>query len=158
MKGVILDALKVMEEFEDLISKSKRVPLTSNVIINEGKIYDFLDKLKASFPEEFKQARWIVKERDQVLDDSRKEADRIVKEAQENANNLILETEIIKKAQREAELIIKQSETKAREMRLEVEDYIDSKLANLEATLQKLLLSIKKGRDKLSGKTMEEEQ
>lgn len=158
MKGVILDALKVMEEFEDLISKSKRVPLTSNVIINEGKIYDFLDKLKASFPEEFKQARWIVKERDQVLDDSRKEADRIVKEAQENANNLILETEIIKKAQREAELIIKQSETKAREMRLEVEDYIDSKLANLEATLQKLLLSIKKGRDKLSRKTMEEEQ
>lgn len=153
-----MDALKVMEEFEDLISKSKRVPLTSNVIINEGKIYDFLDKLKASFPEEFKQARWIVKERDQVLDDSRKEADRIVKEAQENANNLILETEIIKKAQREAELIIKQSETKAREMRLEVEDYIDSKLANLEATLQKLLLSIKKGRDKLSRKTMEEEQ
>lgn len=153
-----MDALKVMEEFEDLISKSKRVPLTSNVIINEGKIYDFLDKLKASFPEEFKQARWIVKERDQVLDDSRKEADRIVKEAQENANKLILETEIIKKAQREAELIIKQAETKAREMRLEVEDYIDSKLANLEATLQKLLLSIKKGRDKLSGKTMEEEQ
>lgn len=153
-----MDALKVMEEFEDLISKSKRVPLTSNVIINEGKIHDFLDKLKASFPEEFKQARWIVKERDQVLDDSRKEADRIVKEAQENANKLILETEIIKKAQREAELIIKQAETKAREMRLEVEDYIDSKLANLEATLQKLLLSIKKGRDKLSGKTMEEEQ
>jgi len=153
-----LDALKVMEEFEDLISKSKRLPLTSNVIINEGKIYDFLDKLKASFPEEFKQARWIVKERDQVLDDSRKEADRIVKEAQENANKLILETEIIKKAQRESEVIIKQSETKARGIRLEAEDYIDSKLANLEATLQKLLLSIEKGRDKLSGKTIEEEK
>jgi len=147
-----------MEEFEDLISKSKRLPLTSNVIINEGKIYDFLDKLKASFPEEFKQARWIVKERDQVLDDSRKEADRIVKEAQENANKLILETEIIKKAQRESEVIIKQSETKARGIRLEAEDYIDSKLANLEATLQKLLLSIEKGRDKLSGKTIEEEK
>jgi len=153
-----LDALKVMEEFEDLISKSKRLPLTSNVIINEGKIYEFLDRLKASFPEEFKQARWIVKERDQVLDDSRKEADRIVKEAQENANKLVLETEIIKKAHRESEIIIKQSETKARGIRLEAEDYIDSKLANLEATLQKLLLSIEKGRDKLSGKTIEEEK
>jgi len=153
-----LDALKVMEEFEDLISKCKRLPLTSNFIINEEKIYDFLDRLKASFPEEFKQARWIVKERDQVLDDSRKEADRIVKEAQENANKLILETEIIKKAQRESEIIIKQSETKARGIRLEAEDYIDSKLANLEATLQKLLLSIEKGRDKLSGKTIEEEK
>jgi len=147
-----------MEEFEDLISKCKRLPLTSNFIINEEKIYDFLDRLKASFPEEFKQARWIVKERDQVLDDSRKEADRIVKEAQENANKLILETEIIKKAQRESEIIIKQSETKARGIRLEAEDYIDSKLANLEATLQKLLLSIEKGRDKLSGKTIEEEK
>jgi len=153
-----LDALKVMEEFEDLISKCKRLPLTSNFIINEEKIYDFLDRLKASFPEEFKHARWIVKERDQVLDDSRKEADRIVKEAQENANKLILETEIIKKAQRESEIIIKQSETKARGIRLEAEDYIDSKLANLEATLQKLLLSIEKGRDKLSGKTIEEEK
>jgi len=153
-----LDALKVMEEFEDLISKSKRLPLTSNVIINEGKIYEFLDRLKASFPEEFKQARWIVKERDQVLDDSRKEADRIVKEAQENANKLVLETEIIRKAHRESEVIIKQAETKARGIRLEAEDYIDSKLANLEATLQKLLLSIEKGRDKLSGKTIEEEK
>lgn len=153
-----MDALKVMEEFEDLISKSKRLPLTSNVIINEGKIYEFLDRLKASFPEEFKQARWIVKERDQVLDDSRKEADRIVKEAQENANKLVSEAEIIKKAHRESEVIIKQAETKARGIRLEAEDYIDSKLANLEATLQKLLLSIEKGRDKLSGKTIEEEK
>lgn len=153
-----MDALKVMEEFEDLISKSKRLPLTSNVIINEGKIYEFLDRLKASFPEEFKQARWIVKERDQVLDDSRKEADRIVKEAQENANKLVLETEIIRKAHRESEVIIKQAETKARGIRLEAEDYIDSKLANFEATLQKLLLSIEKGRDKLSGKTIEEEK
>ncbi|MGB3346731.1 MAG: ATPase [Candidatus Humimicrobiia bacterium] len=153
-----MDALKIMEEFEDLISKSKRLLLTSNVIINEGKIYEFLDRLKASFPEEFKQARWIVKERDQVLDDSRKEADRIVKEAQENANKLVSETEIIKKAHRESEVIIKQAETKARGIRLEAEDYIDSKLANLEATLQKLLLSIEKGRDKLSGKTIEEEK
>lgn len=153
-----MDALKVIEEFEDLISKSKRLPLTSNIIINEGKIYEFLDRLKASFPEEFKQARWIVKERDQVLDDSRKEADRIVKEAQENANKLVSETEIIKKAHRESEIIIKQAETKARGIRLEAEDYIDSKLANLEATLQKLLLSIEKGRDKLSGKTIEEEK
>ncbi len=153
-----MDALKVMEEFEDLISKSKRLPLTSNVIINEGKIYEFLDKLKASFPEEFKQARWIVKERDQVLDDSRKEADRITKEAQENVNKLVSETEIIKKAHRESEVIIKQAETKARGIRLEAEDYIDSKLANLEAILQKLLLSIEKGRDKLSGKTIEEEK
>lgn len=153
-----MDALKVIEEFEDLISKSKRLPLTSNIIINEGKIYEFLDRLKASFPEEFKQARWIVKERDQVLDDSRKEADRIVKEAQENANKLVSETEIIKKAHRESEIIIKQAETKARGIRLEAEDYIDSKLANLEATLQKLLLSIEKGRDKLSRKTIEEEK
>lgn len=153
-----MDALKVMEKFEDLISKSKRLPLTSNVIINEEKIYEFLDRLKASFPEEFKQARWIVKERDQVLDDSRKEADRIVKEAQENANKLVLETEIIRKAHRESEVIIKQAETKARGIRLEAEDYIDSRLANLEATLQKLLLSIEKGRDKLSGKTIEEEK
>ncbi|MBU2597903.1 MAG: ATPase [Actinobacteria bacterium] len=153
-----MDALKVIEEFEDLISKSKRLPLTSNIIINEGKIYEFLDRLKASFPEEFKQARWIVKERDQVLNDSRKEADRIVKEAQENANKLVSETEIIKKAHRESEVIIKQAETKARGIRLEAEDYIDSKLANLEATLQKLLLSIEKGRDKLSGKTIEEEK
>ena len=153
-----MDALKVIEEFEDLISKSKRLPLTSNIIINEGKIYEFMDRLKASFPEEFKQARWIVKERDQVLNDSRKEADRIVKEAQENANKLVSETEIIKKAHRESEVIIKQAETKARGIRLEAEDYIDSKLANLEATLQKLLLSIEKGRDKLSGKTIEEEK
>lgn len=153
----MLEPLDEIEKFEELISKSKRVPLTSNIILKEEKVYEFLDRLRASFPEEFKEARWIVKERDQVLHEAKTEVDRIIKESEEKANNLISETEIIKKAHKEAEVIIRQAETKGREMRLETEDYVDSRLANLEATLQKLLTSIEHGRNKLAGKTLKTE-
>ncbi len=148
----MLEPLDEIEKFEELISKSKRVPLTSNIILNEGKVYEFLDRLRASFPEEFKEARWIVKERDQVLHDAKAESDRIISDAQEEANRLVSETKIIKNANRESERIIREAETKERELKLEAEDYIDSKLAGLEATLQKLLTSIEKGRQKLSRK------
>jgi hypothetical protein len=55
-----MNALEIIDRIEKLIEKSKRVPFTSNVMINENELYEMLDELRNMLPDEFKQARWIV--------------------------------------------------------------------------------------------------
>ena len=151
-----MDIVEHIDKIEELINQARKVPFTSNVMVSEEEIYELIDSLRQILPEEIKQARWIVKERKELLDEAKNEADRIVSEALDKASKLIAETEIIKKATKQAEEIVKDAENKARTIRLEAEDYADEKLANLEAILTKLITTVEKGRDQLQGKTSEE--
>jgi cell division septum initiation protein DivIVA len=106
-----------------------------------------LDELRNVLPEEFKQARWIVKERESMLEEAKRQSSRIIKEAEEKADALINESEIIKSALKKSEEVLSISEAKARTIRLEAEDYADEKMASLEAVLYKILSAIEKGRE-----------
>jgi len=142
-----MDALELIDNLEDIIQKSKKIPFSSNFIINENEIYDILDELKSIIPEECKQARWIVKERENMLDEAKRQASKILAEAEDKAGMLLSENEIMKKAVKKSEEIISITEAKARTIRLEAEDYADEKLASLEAVLYKILSAIEKGRE-----------
>jgi hypothetical protein len=142
-----MDALEIIDKVEELLDRCKRVPFTSNIIVAENEIYEMLDELRNILPEEFRQARWIVKEREGMLEESRRQAERIIREAKERAEVLVSETEILKNAVRKAEEVLSIAESKSRTIRLEAEDYTDEKLASLEAALHKILTAIEKGRE-----------
>lgn len=142
-----MDALEIIDKIEELINRGRRIPFTSNVVVNENEIYEMLDELRSVLPEEFRQARWIVKERENMIEESKRQSERIIKEAEEKAQILVSETEVLKNANRKSEEIISMAEARARTIRLEAEDYADEKLASLEAILHKLLTSIEKGRE-----------
>ena len=142
-----MDALEIIDKIEELLDKSKRVPFTSNIMVSENEIYELLDELRSVLPEEFRQARWIVKEREGMLEESKKQAERIIREAREKADVLVSETEVLKNATKKAEELVGIAEAKSRTIRLEAEDYADEKLANLEAALHKILAAIEKGRE-----------
>lgn len=142
-----MDALELIDKLEEIIQKSKKIPFSSNFIINENEIYDILDELKNIIPEEFKQARWIVKERENMLDEAKRQANKILNEAEEKAEVRLSENEIMKNAIKKSEEIISVTEAKARTIRLEAEDYADEKLASLEAVIYKILSTLEKGRE-----------
>jgi hypothetical protein len=142
-----MDALETIEKIEEFLDKSKRMPFTSNIIVNENDIYEMLDELRNVLPEEFRQARWIVKEREGMIEESRRQSERIVREAKERADMLVSETEVLKNATRKAEDMLAVAEARSRTIRLEAEDYADEKLASLEAALHKILSAIEKGRE-----------
>ncbi|MCG9478802.1 MAG: ATPase [Actinomycetia bacterium] len=152
-----MDALEIVDKIEELVEKSKKLPFSSNAIINENEIYDLIDELRSLFPEELKQARWIVKEREGMIEEAKRQSTRIVKEAEERAQVLVGETEVLKNANKKAEEIMSMVEAKARTIRLEAEDYADEKLANLEAVLHKLLSAVERGRDQFKA-TLKSEQ
>ncbi|KKM03574.1 hypothetical protein LCGC14_1773110 [marine sediment metagenome] len=119
------------------------------------KVFEILDEIRASFPDEIKQARWIVKERQEMLDEAEKEATRIQEEAQQKAESMAAETEIARLAEEQASQTVEEAQAKEREIRLGAEDYADEMLANLEVNLGKLLTAVQRGRDRLQGKAAE---
>ena len=78
-----MDVLVLIDKLDDLVHNAKPVPLTDQVRVDKEEIYDILDQMRATIPEEIKQARWIVKERQEMLAEAKREAERIVKEARE---------------------------------------------------------------------------
>ena len=81
----------------------------------------------------------------------RKEAERIVVEAQEQRDRLLSRTEIVNAAHRDAERIVEEGKERAAKMRLEAEDYIDQKLAAFEILLSKTIGTVARGREQLRG-------
>ncbi|MHB8926012.1 MAG: ATP synthase subunit B family protein, partial [Coriobacteriia bacterium] len=116
------------------------------------KIYEIIDEIRANFPDELKQARWIVKERQEMLEEAEKEANRVLEEARDRAAAIASDQEIVKLAEQQAADILDSARTKEREIRLGAEDYADEMLANLEVNLGKLLTAVQRGRDRLQGK------
>jgi len=126
-----MDVLVLIDKLDDLVHNAKPVPLTDQVRVDKEEIYDILDQMRATIPEEIKQARWIVKERQE---------------------RLISEEEITKQAERAAEDIVEDARAREREIRLGAEDYADEILNTLEVNLSKFIAAVQRGRERLQGK------
>jgi F0F1-type ATP synthase membrane subunit b/b' len=124
-----MDFLVLIDKLDDLVHNAKQVPLTDQVRVDKEEIYDLLDQMRATIPEEIKQARWIVKERQEMLAEAKREAERIVKEARERQERLVSGEEVMKAAERAAEI-----------------------LNTLEVNLSKFIAAVQRGRERLQGR------
>ena len=147
-----MDVLVLIDKLDDLVHNAKQVPLTDQVRVDKEEIYALLDQMRATIPEEIKQARWIVKERQEMLAEAKREAERIVKEGRERQERLIADEEIVKAAERAAEDIIEDARAHEREIRLGAEDYADEILDTLETNLSKFIAAVQRGRERLQGR------
>ena len=141
-----MDVLVLIDKLDDLVHNAKPMPLTDQVRVDKEEIYDILDQMRATIPEEIKQARWIVKERQEMLAEAKREAERIVKEARDRQDRLVSSEEITKQAERAAEDIIEDARSREREIRLGAEDYADEILNTLEVNLSKFIAAVQRGR------------
>jgi hypothetical protein len=146
-----MDLIERIEELQVLIEEAKSVPLSSSAVINREEILELLAQLKDEVPEEIRQARWMSRDRDELLARARKEAERVVAEAQEQRDRLLSRTEIVHAAHREAERIVDEAKGRGAKVRMQAEDYVDQKLAAFEILLNKTLATVGRGREQLQG-------
>ena len=146
------DLNSLIDQLEDIVDHAKALPLSNSKLVNPDEVFEIIDELRKLLPEELKQARWIVKQKSEMLEDGEKEASRIIEEAQERARALVAETEVVRAAENRAAEILEDARTNEREIRLGAEDYADEIMANLEVNLGKLLTAVQRGRDRLQGK------
>ena len=149
-----MDVLVLIDKLDDLIHNAKRtmLPGSDQVRLDREEVYDILDQMRATIPEEIKQARWIVKERQEMLAEAKREAERIVKEARDRQEQLVSQEEVVKQAERSADDIIEDARGREREIRLGAEDYADEILNTLEVNLSKFIGAVQRGRERLQGK------
>src|SRR3954462_15006306 len=147
-----MDVLVLIDKLDDTIHNAKPVPLTDQVRVDKEEIYDILDQMRATIPEEIKQARWIVKEGQEMLAEAKREAERIVTEAPGRQTQLISDQEGTTPAERAADDIIEDARAREREIRLGAEDSADEILNTLEVNLSKFIAAVQRGRERLQGK------
>lgn len=147
-----MDVLELIDKLDDLIHNARAVPLTDQVRIDREAIYELLDEMRSTIPEEVKQARWIVKERQEMLEEAKRESERVVREAREQQARLVSDEEVTKQAERAADEIVEDARAREREIRLGAEDYADEILNTLEVNLQKFTAAVQRGRDRLAGR------
>jgi len=150
-----MDVLVLIDKLDDLVHNARPVPLTDQVRVDREEIYDLLDQMRATIPEEIKQARWIVKERQEMLEEAKRESERVVREAREQQARLVSDAEVTKQAERAADEIVEDARSREREIRLGAEDYADEILSTLEVNLQKFTAAVQRGRDRLAGRDQE---
>jgi cell division septum initiation protein DivIVA len=145
-----MDLSSRLSELEELVRDAKSMPLSSSALLNRDEVLNLIDDLKSSLPDEIKQARWVVKDREELLAKARRDAEAMVEQARAEQLRLASHEAVMQRAKDEAERIVQEAEEDARRLRLEAEDYVDAKLAQLEGTLQKILEEMMASNDGLS--------
>jgi vacuolar-type H+-ATPase subunit H len=121
------------------------------VLVNQDEVLEVLKSVRDSLPEEIKQARWVVKDREELLTKARKDAEGVIGEALAEQQRLASEEEVAKRARLEAEKILGEAREQARQVQLEAEDYIDAQLAAFEAVIQKLYEDLARAAEEVGG-------
>ena len=152
-----MDVLVLIDKLDNLVHEAKAVPLTDQVRIDREEIWEILDQMRATIPEEIKQARWIVKERQEMLAEAKREAERLVSEARERAAQEASQQEIVRLAERQAAELLAEAKRREREIRLGAEDYADDILSTLEVNLGKFLAAVQRGREQLQARSPDRE-
>ncbi len=142
----------LLQRVVGIIGGARALPLSSSVKLdNKDEVLDLLQEAIDRLPDELRQARWMLKEREEYLATTHRQAEELVEAARSEAQRLVQRTEIMKEAQLQARRTVEAARDEARQLRLEAEDYADQKLAQFEIVLERTLRTVASGRQKLSG-------
>lgn len=138
-----------LDELELALAEARPMPLSASVLVSREVLTQLVAEIRELLPEEIRQARWVLRERESLLEEADQTAQRLIADARQECLRLTGETEVMRTAEREARRVEREAGEQARSMRLEAEDYIDGQLARFELILSKTLKTVTTGRDRL---------
>jgi hypothetical protein len=148
--------LELIDRLDALLSEARTLPLTNQVRVEREEFYALLDEIRAVIPDEVRQARWIVKERQEMLAEAQRESDRLVDEAREHALQERSERRVTALAERQAEETLQRARRQAHELQVEMDEWADGILSTLELNLDKFSAAVRRGRERLLERSSKE--
>ncbi|WP_372503573.1 ATPase [Acididesulfobacillus acetoxydans] len=152
------DVLAMIEELEEIVDRGTKIPMTGKVLVDDTGVFDILDRIRAALPEEIQDAKWILSERQRIINEAETEAQKIVERGKSYAEKMAGEDEIAKQAEAYAEDIVKKAQAYAREVKAGAAQYADELLGHVDARLQDSLQSLRHNREELRTMAKREEQ
>jgi hypothetical protein len=144
-EGTPIDIIFLVERLESLIANGKKLPLTTNVVVDQNAALGLIDELRVAVPEEVRAAKRINAEGERIIEKAQAEAERIVAKAQEQAAFLIDERGLTQAAEGQSREILATANRDADDIRRGADEYAVGVLVGLEGDVVKTLQSIKKG-------------
>ena len=138
-----------IDEIISFVETARSVPMSRNCMVDRAETLGMLEQLRAEIPGETRRAQALLDERDKILDAGQREAERMIAEAEAEHHRLVSLNEVVVSADRESSRLVAEARADALRLREEVDEYVDTTLANFEQFLTRSLASIERGRDKM---------
>lgn len=140
-----MDIQNLVDRLEQVLNDSTRVPMSAYLMVNEDKIYNIVDQLRITVPDEIKRANRIESEKDRILAQAHEEAERIRELSKQEATELVKREVITSAAQQRADHILERARRDAQTLRQEADIYVINELNRLEEDLMRSLAVVRNG-------------
>lgn len=143
----------------DMVQDARSMPLSADkCILERDKVLDILDEIIAQLPGELKQARTIVESRNELVSQARREADGVIREAQEKASQMVMKEAIYAEAKKRSEELVSQTQNRINQLRKAANEYMDESLRQTEEVISNALNEVRDTRMKFRAVTEAQEQ
>ena len=140
---------ELISEMVMALSEAKAIPGSGKVLIDREQMLTVLELLADRLPDEMRQARWMVRERDTFIARTNEKAREVIEQARHRAKEMVSNTNIIAEATEEANILVRRAEDMSHRIRLEAEDYAEDRLSRLEDVLIRVLDQVRSMRSEL---------
>ena len=149
----------IISALYDMVQDARSVPLSSDTcIVERDRILDMLDEISAQLPSELKQSRTIVESRNELISQARREAEAIIRQAQEQAKQMVTKEAIYAEAKRRAEEMAMQAQNRVAQIQKAGNSYMDESLRQTEEVIAQALAEVRETRMKFRTVTDAQEQ
>lgn len=143
----------------DMVQDARSMPLAADkCILERDKVLDMLDEIIAQLPGELKQSRTIVESRNELISQARREAEGILRDAQEKAKQMVTKEAIYAEAKKRSEELVGQTQNRINQLRKAANEYMDESLRQTEEVVSKALNEVRDTRMKFRAVTEAQEQ
>lgn len=146
-----MDILHLIDRLEELFNESRSFPFTHTVMVDEDRMLDIIDQMRISIPEEIKKSQQLTTQRDRILAQAQEEANRTLALAREKSEQLVERDSIVQSAQARAEQIIEQARLECEKTKHDADDYVLTTLQQMEIEIERSLIQVRNGIRALQG-------
>ncbi len=132
MKDDSIKLMSLLEELEDLITSSSKMPFSEKGIIDLDVAQKIMEDIRLNLPRDIQQAKWLNSEKDRIINDAKREYNRMINEAKDQVEYLVNNNSITKDAQKRADAVLKEAENHANYMKYRSYEYIDQLLYDMQ--------------------------
>lgn len=157
--GPTVDSIEeLLHHLHAIVVAARTVPLGTSVMIHQGEVLEVIERALAAVPTEMKEARWVLKERDEVLAKAQSDANVLLDEARNRVAQMVQRSEVARAAERRARQVTDDAEAHARKRRHLVDDYCEERLEQFDEALSQIHSQVQSVRNALAPEPLTDEE
>ena len=142
MNKVELNVMELLEYLEEILENAPKVPITGKAMIDTKEFEEVIEQIRNYLPDELKKAKWVMGEKDRILEDAQKEYQNVKKETMEMMRQNIENHDMVKEAKLRANEIIALAQRDAKAIRIGSREYSTEILSQLDKEIEEKKLQL----------------